>query len=272
MTLSPEEALSVLPDGLRSDLIGAYQGIVRNYRERRWEPAELNGGKLCEAVYTVIRGRIDGSYPLRARGPRNMIEACRRLEQERWHERSIRIQIPKILIALYEIRNQRGVGHNGAEVNPNHMDAMVVIHMSKWLVAELVRVLHSLSTDEATKLIDALVEREVELVWSSGDIRRVLKPNFTLKQKTLLLLLSQPGEVKESDLLKWIEQPSLARFRRDVLRPAHRNKLVELDEQAGTVALLPPGVELAEALVKLVERGYLQFVGASGAMHRSEVR
>lgn len=257
MALSPEEALLVLPAGLRSDLLGAYQEIVRNYRERRWEPAELNGGKLCEAVYTVIRGRIDGSYPSRAHGPRNMIDACRRLEQDRWHERSIRIQIPKILIALYEIRNQRGVGHSGAEISPNHLDAMVVLHMSKWLIAELVRVLHSISTDEAANLIDALVEREVELVWSSGDIKRVLKPDMTLKQKALLLLLSQPGEVKESDLLKWIEQPNLARFRRDVLRPAHRNKLIELDEKAGTVRLLPPGVELAEAIMKLVPCGCL---------------
>jgi hypothetical protein len=249
MVLSPEEALQVLPAGLRSDLLGAYQQIVRNYRERRWEPAELNGGKLCEAVYTVIRGRVDGSYPSRANGPRNMIEACRALEREQWPERSIKIQIPKMLIALYEIRNQRGVGHNGAEVNPNHMDAIAVLHMSKWLIAELIRVLHSLSTDEATKIIDALVEREIELVWSSGDIKRVLKPDLTLKQKTLLLLLSQPEEVRESDLLRWIEHPNLARFRRDVLRPAHKSKLIELDEQIGTVRLLPPGVELAEALV-----------------------
>jgi len=249
MALSPEEALQVLPVGLRNDLLGAYQQIVRNYRERRWEPAELNGGKLCEAVYTVIRGRIDGSYPLRAHGPRNMVESCRTLEREQWHERSIKIQIPKMLIALYEIRNQRGVGHNGAEVNPNHMDAIAVLHMSKWLIAELVRVLHSLSTDEATKLIDALVEREVQLVWSSGDVRRVLKPDLTLKQKTLLLLLSQPGEVKELDLLRWIEHPNLGRFRRDVLRPAHKAKLIELDEQVGTVMLLPPGVEFAETLV-----------------------
>lgn len=129
------------------------------------------------------------------------------------------------------------------------MDAIAVLHMSKWLIAELIRVLHSLSTDEATKIIDALVEREIELVWSSGDIRRVLKPGLTLKQKTLLLLLSKPEEVKESDLLRWIEHPNLARFRRDVLRPAHKAKLIELNEQIGTVRLLPPGVELAEALV-----------------------
>jgi hypothetical protein len=239
MALSPEDALQLLPVGLRGDLLGAYQQILRNYRERRWEPAELNGGKLCEAVYTVIRGRIDGSYPPRARGPQNMIEACRALEREQWPERSIKIQIPKMLIALYEIRNQRGVGHNGAEVNPNHMDAIAVLYISKWLIAELVRVLHSLSTDEATELIDALVEREVQLVWSSGDVRRVLKPG---------LLLSQPEGVKETDLLKWIEHPSLARFRRDVLRPAHKARLIELDEQVGTVRLLPPGVELAESL------------------------
>ena len=44
-------ALGELPDALREELIGAINEVERNYREGRWEPAELNGGKLCEVVY-----------------------------------------------------------------------------------------------------------------------------------------------------------------------------------------------------------------------------
>jgi len=44
MGLSSEEAFSVLPATLRNDLLTAFREIINNYRERRWEPSELNGG------------------------------------------------------------------------------------------------------------------------------------------------------------------------------------------------------------------------------------
>lgn len=44
--------LAAIPTRLRDELIAALNEVLRNYRERRWEPSELNGGKLCEVVYT----------------------------------------------------------------------------------------------------------------------------------------------------------------------------------------------------------------------------
>jgi hypothetical protein len=244
-----EQALRVLPDGLRTDLINAFNEIVRNHRERRWEPAELNGGKLCEAAYTIIRGRIDGTYAARANKPRDILRACRDLEQEGWHERSVKIQIPRMITALYEIRNNRGVGHAGGDVNPNLMDSTAVLYMAKWIVAEIVRVLHTATTEDATRLVESLVERQIELIYTSGSVRRVLDPKLTWKQKMLLLMISVPGEVQEADLLRWIEHPNLARLRRDILRPAHKAKLIEYDEVEGILSILPPGIEAAEALL-----------------------
>jgi hypothetical protein len=129
------------------------------------------------------------------------------------------------------------------------MDATAVLYMSKWLLAELIRVLHTASTEEASALVEALVEREVELVWSSGDVKRVLAPKMTLKQKMLVLVASDSGDVKDTDLLRWIEHPDMARFRRDVLRPAHKAKLIEYAEASGIVKLLPPGVDEANKLL-----------------------
>ena len=44
--LIPNQAFSQLPERLREELLGAFKEIVTNFSERRWEPAELNGGKL----------------------------------------------------------------------------------------------------------------------------------------------------------------------------------------------------------------------------------
>ena len=178
VALSPKDAFSVLPATLRDDLLGAFNEIITSYREHRWESSELNGGKLCEAAFTIVNGYLGGgNYPSRASKPARFPQACLALEQTYAHvpdSRSARILIPRMMIGLYDIRNNRGVGHAGADVDPNHMDATVVAGTSKWLVAELVRLLHTLTTDEATDIVEGLIEREVSWVWTHEDTQRVL--------------------------------------------------------------------------------------------------
>jgi hypothetical protein len=253
VSLIPEDALAVLPASLRDDLLNAYREIVRNFREHKWEPSELNGGKLCEAAYTIVKGYLDGgTYPARAVKPTRFPQACLALEQQYQavpNSRSARVLIPRMMIGLYDIRNNRGVGHAGAEVDPNYMDASVVLAGAKWLMAELVRLLHTLTTDEATAIVDGLVEREVAWVWTHGDKKRVLRTGMTWKQQTLALLLTEAGDVSEADLHRWLEHPSLADLRKNVLRPMHKARLIDYDVAQRTVRLLPPGVDAAEDLL-----------------------
>jgi hypothetical protein len=249
MSFDPADAFKVLPSGLRGDLLNAYNDIVKNYAERRWEPASLNGGKLCEAAYTVVRGLADGNFSARSKKPRNMVDACKDMEKEAAQPRSVKIQIPRVIVALYEIRNNRGVGHAGGDVDPNEMDATAVLYMSKWLVAELVRVLHTLTTTEAAEIVEALVKRQVALVWTSGEKKRVLKPGLTWKRNTLLLLLSETGEVTEAELFNRIEHTSLPVYRRDVLRLGHKARLWDYDEKDRKIRLLAPGIEAAEEIL-----------------------
>lgn len=251
MRTDPKTAFAQLPATLARDLLDAYAEIVTNFAEGRWEPSELNGGKFCEAVYTVIDGYMGGTYQARASKPNNMPAACHKLETVYPSaHRSPRIQIPRMIVALYEIRNNRGVGHAGGDVNPNQMDATAVLYMSKWLMAELVRLLHGLTTDEATELVEALVEREVALVWKWGDKRRVLKAGLTQKQQ-VLLLLSSVNEATETDLVSWLEHKRVSDLRKNVLRPMHADRLVDYDEMTMTLRLLPPGIAEAEALLRL---------------------
>jgi len=105
MTTAISSALGMIPEGLRTPLLKAYNEIQTNFRERRWEPSELNGGKLCEIVYTIINGYIAGTFPSKPAKPSNMVSACQALEQTSAGatSRSVRIQTPRILVALYEI-------------------------------------------------------------------------------------------------------------------------------------------------------------------------
>lgn len=244
--LLPQQAFSQLPAQLRADLLGAFEEIVRNFAEGRWEPAELNGGKLSEAAYSICKGVAEGSLPAKAEKPKDMVGACKALEKATQAPRSIRIQIPRMIVALYEIRNNRNVGHIGGDVDPNHMDAVCVLQMAKWIVAELIRVLHQLPVDEAAQVVDALVEREVPLVWKVGEKKRVLDPKMSMKDKTLLFLHGSTGPVSEADLVSWTEHSNATIYRRDILRRAHKAKLIEYDADAKTAVISPLGVAYVE--------------------------
>lgn len=249
MSIDPKTAFAALPSTLGQDLLDAYAEIITNYAEHRWEPAELNGGKLCEAVYSIVEGCLSGTYPARASKPRNMPAACLALENAYPKApRSPRIQIPRMIVALYEIRNNRGVGHAGGDVNPNQMDATAVLYMSKWLMAELVRLLHGLTTDQASEVVEALVEREISLVWKWGEKRRVLRTGLTLKQQ-VLLLLAGVTEAPEKELARWLEHKRADNLRNKVLRPMHTDRLIDYDETTRAIRLLPPGVHAAETLI-----------------------
>ena len=247
--MDPTTALAGIPPELRKELLVTFSQIVVNYRERRWEPSELNGGKLCEVVYSILRGHVDGKMPPRALKPKNMYDACRLLESAdaTRFSRSIRVQIPRLLMALYEVRNNRGVGHVGGDVDPNSMDSKLVLESAKWIVAELIRVFHSLKTDEAMAVVEAVVERTVPIVWQIETKRRVLRPGMSMKDQVLLLLYSSSGPVSERELIEWTEHSNASIFRRDVLARAHKSRLLEYDVTTGQVHISPRGIEYVES-------------------------
>jgi hypothetical protein len=252
MTLPKKgELLAAIPTGLRGELYKALDNIVVNYRDRRWEPSELNGGKLCEVIYTVLRGHVDGKFPAKAKKPPDMVASCLALAKAGdTFPRSVRIQIPRMIVALYEIRNNRGVGHVGGDVDPNEMDATAVLYMSKWLVAELIRHFHGLAVEDAQQAVETMMERTLPLIWSVAGRHRVLDTSLRTKEKTLILLLQRGGgPVAESDLCDWVEHPSPTVFRRDILKTAHDAKLIEYDRTQGLVWLSPKGTELVEKLL-----------------------
>ncbi|MBI1237174.1 MAG: hypothetical protein GC188_10875 [Alphaproteobacteria bacterium] len=237
------DLLPTLPAKLRDELFDTFDEIERNFRECRWEPSELNGGKLCEVTYSILKGHLDGSIPEKAVKPRNMAQACRELEcYPSDFPKSVRVQLPRILVALYEIRNNRNVGHIGGDVDPNYMDAMCVLHMAKWVLCELIRIFHQLSIDEARLVVEATSQRSVPVVWQIDDRLRVLRPSMTFKDKVLALLYSKPGGIEAADLFIHVEHKHKSNFLRDVLQKLHDRSLIDFNRSTGKCIISPIGI------------------------------
>lgn len=250
MSIAFSSLLSGIPATLRDELVQSLNEIERNFKESRWEPSELNGGKLCEVVYSILKGYIDNNYPASASKPSNMVDACKNLEQSpSTFPRSVRIQIPRMLTALYEIRNNRGVGHVGGDVDPNHMDAACVLQMSKWVVSELIRVFHNVSTQEACAAVEALSDRDLPLIWQVDGVSRVLDNSLSMLDKTLVLLYGEPSGLQEQDLVASIEHSNPSVYRRDVLRKAHKKRLLEYNASTKKTTISPLGIQHVETTI-----------------------
>jgi hypothetical protein len=249
--IDPSKVLSTLPVGLRDSLLQCYRQIATNYLELRWEPAELNAGKFCEVVFSIISGHLNGAFPSKPAKPKDMVAACRALENVspdpyRVGDRSLRILIPRTLLPLYEIRNNRGVGHVGGDVDPNFLDATSTFAMASWVLAEMVRVFHGVSTEQAEEAVNALIERRHPLIWKVGDKKRVLDPSIGKTDQALLLLYSEPAWVLEKNLMSWVEYSNASIFRKSILGPCHKARLLEYDSDGRRVRISPRGIEEVE--------------------------
>jgi hypothetical protein len=250
VTIDANSLLAALPAGLREPLLATFKQIAANFVEHRWEPSELNGGKFCECVFTILDGSISGTFAAAPSKPANMRNSCQALENipatGKPGDRSLRILIPRLLPVLYEIRNNRGVGHVGGDVDPNFMDATAVFSMSSWILAELVRIFHGATTDEAQASVDALVERKIPVIWDSGIVRRVLDTTLSASDETLLLLYQSVSWVADKDLMSSIEYSNASVYRAKVLSKLHKDRMIEYDKDRKQAKISPKGGKYVE--------------------------
>ncbi len=240
--------LNTIPTGLRGPLIKEYNLIVQNYLEQRWTPSELSGGKFCEVVYTILKGFGTGTYNSIPSKPSNFVDACRRLENVTGIPRSFRILIPRMLPALYEIRNNRSVGHVGGDVDSNKMDAQAVIQISGWIMGELVRVYHNIDIQTAQSIVDSLTERKLPLIWELDGVKRVIKPKLKYPKHILLLLSTQNGKTDTDTLYKWLDYSNKTYYKK-MLKQLHKDRLIDLSKDEKEAIILPPGIIEVERII-----------------------
>ena len=242
-------AIAGIPDTLRSELLARFNDVSRHYQRGHYEAAVLNAGKFCEVVYTILKGRADGKYPDRAEKPRDMVQACRNLENADavvMGGRALRIQIPRAIPPVYEIRNNRGTGHAGAEVDPNRMDADYVVHACRWIFADLVRAYHRLDPSVAQSVVSALTSRSVPVLWEVAGTRRVMAPAMEVRDRVLVLLYGLSRPAGEEDLRRWTEYQNPHRFRETILPELHNRALIHHDRVATVVSISPLGEQRVE--------------------------
>jgi hypothetical protein len=242
--------LGQLPASLRRELLDEYSKLEKNYREGKWEPAELDGGKFCEVVYCIVKGYLEGSYPDHATKPDRFADACNNVLPSISTTvsvglESMRLTIPRVLNGVYDMRNHRGVGHVGGDVNANHMDSTYILYAVKWIMAELIRVFHQTNTREATDAVEALTERTLSYIWEVDGVKQVLIKGMKKSEQVLHLLYGSAHSVSVDELAKWTDT------RKDnlkiVLTKLHNDKMLYFNRETCLVTISALGVASVES-------------------------
>jgi hypothetical protein len=251
--LSLEAALGSIPATFRTRLLRTYRSLKDAFASGQHDAAGLRAGRFCEVVLRFLQQELTNEYIPFGTRVGNFGAECVKLEKvpkENGPE-SLRLIVPKALDFLYTMRNKRGIGHEGGDVDANEIDAATSVRLADWCLCELIRVFHALSLEEGQAILDAISEREIPAVWAVGGKKRILDPKMNFREQVLVLLYSDPDTaLPVEDLLDWVEHSRMDNFKRDVLNPLHKERLIEYDRETATAVLSPLGAEVAEDLLR----------------------
>jgi len=244
-----QDALANVPTDFRSRTIKAYLELKARYAEGKYDAAGVSAGKLCETVIRLLQHELKKSFTPFGQQIQNFAAECESFSQvPKTHgSESLRLVIPRALLYLYTLRNKRGIGHAGGDVDANGIDGATIGRVSDWIVCELIRIYHSMSLEEADALVSSLSSRNIPDIWEVGGKKRVLRNDLDFKQKTLLLLYSSvDSAVLAEDLCSWTKYSNFAVFRKSVLGQMDSANLIEYDRDSETVIISPIGVKQVE--------------------------
>jgi hypothetical protein len=244
-----ETALKKIPSKFRQRTIKHFSELKQNLLEERFGAVGIDAGKLCEIVLRLLQEEITQTHIPFGKSIGNFADECRKLitASNTSTPESLRTVVPRALIFIYTIRNKRGIGHVGGDIDANRIDASVIAHACDWVICELIRVYHNLSLEEAQDLVDSLAQRNLPDIWHVAGKKRVLRNDLNTKQQVLLLCYQEPeSSVPAEDLCLWVEYSSLSMFKTRVLVPLHKERKIEFDAETEMVILSPIGIREIE--------------------------
>lgn len=247
-------ALAGVPKDIRGRITSSFVEVQQRYldaefSDRSYDSIGLSAGKFCEAVLRCLQQQLTGTHVPFGAHLKDFASECRKLEQQpsTTGPESLRIIIPRALLFAYTVRNKRGIGHVGGDVDANRTDMGAIQASVVWIVCELIRVFHGVSLEEAQALVDSLNTRKMPLVWEVMGRKRVLRTDINFREKALMLLYTaQHDGILIEDLFEWVEYSNLSMFKRSVVGPLHKERLVEFDRETESVFISPLGLRYVE--------------------------
>lgn len=213
---------------LVDELIDAYLEAKRNYYLGGLRLSAVEGGRFCEAAFRLLQQRTTGAFnPLgRQLDTDRLIHTLGQMPSTQQPD-AIRLHIPRALRMVYDIRNKRDNAHLADGIDPNLQDATLVVSVLDWVLAEFVRLYHSVSANKAQELVANIVTRQVPAIEDISGYLKVLRRGLGASDIVVLLLYArgEPGASFE-ELKTWVRPPMRTNLRRTLNKLEHQEAYV----------------------------------------------
>ena len=235
-----------------NSVIGYFLSCAQNFEGGNWEDSLFKAGKFIEAIVKLLWVYCGKTLPARSRDFKAGVYAQKiinEVDTVTVPEDGLRLQIPRACIFVYDITSNRGARHDSDEINPNEMDASVIMSMCSWILAELVRfsTKHSISIDKAKEIVNFLIERRYPIFEEINGRIYVDNRKFKSASECSLLLLYKlyPRRINKEILIDLLKRHS---FRQTALKLERLTPYIDIDDN-GNILLRMTGRKKAEQIL-----------------------
>lgn len=249
-TQAEQLLVPVFPKKHVEGLLRHFEGMTKDFQREEWEDCIAKGGKFIEAVLKALTINAGQALPkgkdFKADKVINILGGL----PVGSVDDTVRLTIPRSSRFVYEIASNRGGRHDSDEIDPNEMDANVVVGNCSWILAEMIRYAQrgAVDMDAAKNIVDSLVTRKYPLIEDVDGrtyfhLSKASAPDIAL----VALNYSYPGRIAIGDLVELVKRHD---FTEKNARVAIRRIMKFVDEdQNGGMRLLAPGVKKAEQIM-----------------------
>lgn len=194
------------------ELLEAHAEAKRHFYLGSLRPAEVEGGRFCEAAFRILESITQGGTftPLGKTLPSTdkLIQQLSNADATR-HNESIRLHIPRSLRLVYDIRNKRDAAHLADGIDPNLQDATLVVGVLDWVLAEFIRLYHNVAADQASRIVNGIVKRAAPVVQDFSGFLKILNPKFGVSEHCAVLLYQRGEDGATFDELRAWARPKM---------------------------------------------------------------
>jgi hypothetical protein len=192
---------------LLDKLFESYQLANEHYYLGKHRPCCSEGGRFAETALRMLQQVTTGTYIQLGKAIPNFNNEVLKIaksDKDKFPE-SIRIQIPRTLQVIYDIRNKRDVGHVGGDVDSNFTDATLSLVCCNWVMTEFIRIYYTSDIVTAQNLVNSLVKIRIPLIQDFNGFLKILRPELKLPEKVLAFLYYRGSEgATVTELNHWL--------------------------------------------------------------------
>jgi hypothetical protein len=226
-----------------------FTNAVNDFGQGDWEGSIAKTGKFVEAILKAIATHCGVTFESgRKFKADKLMNALGQLVPGSFDD-SLRLLIPRACRVVYDIASNRGARHDSEEIDPNSMDANVVMPVSSWILAEAIRYAQKGAVDpsEARDLVESLAEKKypvVEVI--EGRIYLHAKKKSAVDVALVALARRHPKRMDSNDLISIVKRNGFS-LKNARVAVGRIGKFVDDDD--GKLRLLVPGLKRAEEII-----------------------